>query len=98
MLPAATLFKRDTCEIFDIWKSFVVKPGGVATRTPIADGMVSVVAGLGALVLGQNWTVWNEELGAFMVYLVINGEGEEPLIENARIARRGRELLKSQKR
>lgn len=44
-------------------------------------------------LMGENWTVRLEELGAFMAQLAINAEGEEPIIENARIVRRGRELL-----
>ena len=42
--------------------------------------------------LGENWSVKIQELGAFMAFLAIDGAGEEPLIENARIVRRGRDL------
>ena len=34
-------------------------------------------------VLGKNWCVRIEELGAFMTYIAINGEGEDVVIENA---------------
>ncbi|KAI2616128.1 hypothetical protein GGS26DRAFT_453884 [Hypomontagnella submonticulosa] len=81
----------------NIWKSFVVKPGGVVTKNALADGFVSIAAKAGAIVFGKGWTVQNEELGAFMTYLAVSGEGEDALIENERIAKRGRELLESQK-
>ncbi|RYP40158.1 hypothetical protein DL767_001873 [Monosporascus sp. MG133] len=73
-----------------IWETFIVKPGGVATKKWIAPGVI-------AAVLGENWCIRIEELGAFMTYLAINGEGEDSLIENARIVRKGRELLELQK-
>lgn len=50
-----------------------------------------------AAILGENWCVRIEELGAFMTYLAINGEGEDSVIENRRIVRKGRELLELQK-
>jgi hypothetical protein len=56
---------------------------------------MGMVTGMG-VVLGENWSVRCDELGAFMTYLVIDGEGEDSIIENARIVRKGRELLKSQ--
>lgn len=67
------------------------------TKNALADGFVSIAAKAGAIVFGKGWTVQNEELGAFMTYLAVSGEGEDALIENERIAKRGRELLESQK-
>ena len=58
-----------------------------------------MVTKLGA-VLGENWSVRVEELGVVMVDLAVDGDGYEGLnegydfnFENARIVRRGRELL-----
>lgn len=58
-----------------------------------------MVTKLGA-VLGENWSVHVEELGVVMVDLAVDGDGYEGLnegydfnFENARIVRRGRELL-----
>ncbi|KAI0839025.1 hypothetical protein F5Y06DRAFT_286948 [Hypoxylon sp. FL0890] len=79
-----------------IWETFIVRPGGVVPGKIMASGALGVIPAVGA-VLGKNWTVSNEELGAFMVYLAINGDGEDHVIENARIMRKGRELLESQK-
>lgn len=50
---------------------------------------------VGAL-FGENWCVRVEELAAFMTNLAVNGEGEDPVTENARIVVRGRELLGAQ--
>ncbi|KAI1347254.1 hypothetical protein F5Y01DRAFT_318901 [Xylaria sp. FL0043] len=73
----------------DKWKILVVRPGGVATETMMGSRTV-------ASILGGNWCVRIEELGAFMTHLAINGEEEGPVIENAHIVRKGRELLKPQ--
>ncbi|KPM39541.1 hypothetical protein AK830_g7019 [Neonectria ditissima] len=76
----------------DVWETFIVKPGGVVTRRMMAMKMLA--PGIIAALFGENLCVMNEELGAFMTYLAIDGKGEEHLIENARIVRRGKELLK----
>lgn len=68
----------------DTWQTFIVKPGGIATKPWMA---------LGATLFGENWAIRVEELGAFMTYLAVSGEGEEPLTENPRIVKKGRELL-----
>ncbi|KAI8629581.1 hypothetical protein F5Y19DRAFT_475570 [Xylariaceae sp. FL1651] len=69
-----------------IWRTFIVKPGGVITKNMIAPGVI-------AALFGANWCIRNEELGAFMAYLAISGEGEEPITENARSVTKGREVL-----
>ncbi|KAJ8131561.1 hypothetical protein O1611_g2064 [Lasiodiplodia mahajangana] len=74
----------------DTWRTFVVRPGGVATEKMTGSRTV-------AAILGENWCVRIEELGAFMTYLTVDGEGESTVIENARIARKGRELLELQR-
>ncbi|KAI0460570.1 hypothetical protein F5B21DRAFT_452323 [Xylaria acuta] len=72
-----------------IWRTFVVRPGGVATDSITGSRTV-------ASLLGENWCVQIEELGAFMTHLAIDGEEESSVIQNARIVRKGRELLKLQ--
>lgn len=57
--------------------------------------MAASGAGVIGALMGDNWIVRLEELGAFMAQLAINGEGEESVIENLRITTRGRELLAS---
>ncbi|KAI1363208.1 hypothetical protein F5Y08DRAFT_252088 [Xylaria arbuscula] len=69
------------------WHAFVVRPGGVATEAMIGSRTL-------ASVLGENWLVRIEELGAFMVHLAIDGE-EGAVVENSRVVRKGRELLKT---
>ncbi|RMJ18263.1 hypothetical protein CDV36_002099 [Fusarium kuroshium] len=81
----------------DVWKAFVLKPGGVVPRTMFGSGFLGIVTSLGT-VMGENWSVSIQELGAFMMYLAVDGQGEEPLLLNARIVRRGRELLELQKK
>ncbi|KAI0517844.1 hypothetical protein F5B22DRAFT_602694 [Xylaria bambusicola] len=71
------------------WRVSVVRPGGVATEAIIGSRTL-------ASMLGENWLVRIEELGAFMTYLAIDGGEEGAIIENARIVRKGRELLKTQ--
>ncbi|KAI0430899.1 hypothetical protein F5Y09DRAFT_306442 [Xylaria sp. FL1042] len=73
----------------DRWKILVVRPGGVATKAMIGSRTI-------ASMLGENWCVRIEELGAFMTHLAINSEEESSVIENAHIVRKGRELLKAQ--
>ncbi|CRG87013.1 nucleoside-diphosphate-sugar epimerase, putative [Talaromyces islandicus] len=73
-----------------IWETFILKPGGIMTKKMVSSG-----AGIIGAMMGDSWVVRIEELGAFMVQLAINAEGEESIIDNARIARRGRELLES---
>ncbi|KAI0112958.1 hypothetical protein F4814DRAFT_329640 [Daldinia grandis] len=69
-----------------IWKTFMVRPGAVVTKGMMIPG---VIAGM----LGENLSVRVEVLAAFMTYLATDGQGEDSSIENARIARKGRELL-----
>ncbi|OTB12767.1 hypothetical protein K445DRAFT_304776 [Daldinia sp. EC12] len=73
-----------------IWKTFIVRPGAVATENLLIPGII-------AMVLGENLSVRVEELAAFMTYLAMDGRGEDSLIENTRIVRKGRELLEQHK-
>ncbi|KAI0973795.1 hypothetical protein F4678DRAFT_410360 [Xylaria arbuscula] len=70
----------------DRWNISVVRPGGVATQAIPGSRTV-------ASILGEKRCVRIEELGAFMVYLAIDGGDESSIIQNARIVRKGRELL-----
>ena len=53
---------------------------------------MGVFGAMGA-ILGENWSIRIEELGAFMTYLAIDGSSEDCVVENARIVRKGREIL-----
>jgi hypothetical protein len=79
-----------------IWKTFIVRPGGVVPKKMMAGGVIGMITGIGT-VLGENWSIRLDELGVFMTYLAINGETEDSIIENARIVRKGRELLESKR-
>lgn len=77
-----------------VWETFIIKPGGVVPRKMTGNGVIGFVTTLGA-VMGENFSVRIEEVGAFMAYLAVNPKGEEPITLNARIVRKGRELLNS---
>ncbi|KAI1109953.1 hypothetical protein F5Y14DRAFT_430717 [Nemania sp. NC0429] len=72
-----------------VWTTIVVRPGAVVTENIF--GARTIVA-----VLGENWCVGIEELRVFMTHLVIGGEEGNSIFENARIARQGKELMKSE--
>ncbi|KAI0151879.1 hypothetical protein F4776DRAFT_28 [Hypoxylon sp. NC0597] len=80
----------------NVWETFILKPGGVVSKRLMDGGVLGILTAIGT-VLGENWSVRLEELGAFMVYLAIDGRGEDHVVENARIVRGGRVLLESQK-
>ncbi|KAH6970663.1 hypothetical protein BKA56DRAFT_496937 [Ilyonectria sp. MPI-CAGE-AT-0026] len=79
----------------NMWEAFIVKPGGVVPKKVMGSGVLGMFTAMGA-VMGENWSIRIDELGAFMTYLAIDGKGEDSITENARIVRKGRELLKSQ--
>ena len=79
-----------------IWQTFIVKPGGVVPRRVFSGGLLNMITPIGAL-FGENWSVKVQELGAFMTHLVVDGDGEESITENARIVRKGRELLENKR-
>jgi len=68
-----------------VWESFVVRPGGVHSKSSMTTGLMSM--------FGKNWVVRDDELGAFMVDLAIHGCKVESPILNSIIVDRGRELL-----
>jgi hypothetical protein len=45
------------------------------------------------MVMGKNWVVRDDELGAFMADLAIRGGEKDTIILNSRIVERGRGLL-----
>lgn len=67
------------------WRLVIVRPGGV-----MSDGF-----GMGFLtaVLGENWAVNVNCLGAYLAYLAVGGEAEGPIVCTRTIARKGKELL-----
>ena len=71
-----------------IWRSFMVRPGGVLTKEMFARQCSGEV-------LGQNWSVKIEELAAYMTYLAIGGDENDTIIDNARIVEKGKALLLS---
>ncbi|OTA52566.1 hypothetical protein K449DRAFT_391354 [Hypoxylon sp. EC38] len=77
-----------------VWETFILRPGGVVPKRLMDGGVLGIFTAIGT-VLGENWSVRLEELGAFMVYLAIDGRGEDHIVDNARIVRRGRMLLES---
>jgi hypothetical protein len=83
---AETRITQFTKEHSDIWQSFIVRPGGVFSKTSFSSGLM--------LMLGKDWVVYDDELGAFMADLAIHGDEKESLIMNRRIVDKGRELLK----
>ncbi|KAF2670417.1 hypothetical protein BT63DRAFT_439460 [Microthyrium microscopicum] len=72
----------------DTWHSIVVKPGGVFPKG-------SVTAGLMSTILGRGWVIQDDELGAVMVDLAINGcvGDEDSVMLNQGLVQRGKELL-----
>ncbi|KAF4975766.1 hypothetical protein FZEAL_7482 [Fusarium zealandicum] len=70
----------------NIWKTSIVKPGLIVSKNVVFP---TIVAG----VLGENLSIRVEELGAFMTYLAVDGEGEDSTIENTGLTRKGKELL-----
>ncbi|KAM0330027.1 hypothetical protein ACHAQA_004197 [Verticillium albo-atrum] len=70
------------------WQAFILRPSAILTRGIPGAGV------LGA-VMGGNWVVRIEELGAYMADVAAGAEGEEEVVENARIVARGRELLEA---
>ena len=63
----------------------------------MGHGLVGFAASVGG-VLGENWSVKVNELGAFMAYLIAEGAGEEHVILNARITTKGKSLLQELKK
>ncbi|KAM0289005.1 hypothetical protein ACHAO9_006514 [Fusarium lateritium] len=75
-----------------VWRAFMLRPGGVITRRMRVPGRVFQI------LLGDEWVISNEELGAFFTYLVVEGETEPEdtfLIKNPEIAQRGRKILRN---
>jgi hypothetical protein len=70
----------------EVGQSFVIKPGGVFPKASYSSGLMS-------MMLGKDWVVRDDELGAFMTNLAIHGDEKDSLIFNNRIVERGRELL-----
>ena len=77
-----------------VWQTFIVKPGGIVSKNPMSSGLLAIITSMGS-VLGEGFSVRIDELAAFMTYLAVDGQGENSITENARLVRRGKELLPS---
>lgn len=75
------------------WQVYIARPGGVVSKGMIGRG---VVMGTFGAMLGKNWSITVEELGAYMAEVAANGGDNDGLIENADLVERGRALLKGQ--
>ena len=71
----------------DVWKAFVVRPGGVL----FGDSVLNNVA---EWVFGRSLVVRSEELGVYVADLVVNGWSDGAVINNITIVERGRKLLR----
>ncbi|RKL08266.1 hypothetical protein BFJ68_g9613 [Fusarium oxysporum] len=72
-----------------VWKAWMLRPGGVITNRMRVPGY------LAQLLLGDDYVIRNEELGAFFTYLAVEGsEKDEFVVLNRRIVQGGREYLK----
>lgn len=72
------------------WKAYIVRPGGIVSKGMFGRGVVMGAAGA---VLGKNWSITVEELGAFMAQAAASDEENCGLVENWCLVERGRELL-----
>lgn len=77
----------------DIWRTFITKPGGVATKNIPGHNLM-------ASLMGPSWVIRGDELGAAMTYLAVDGdaEREDSILQNLRLAEKGREILAAQRR
>jgi hypothetical protein len=72
-----------------VWKAWMLRPGGVITKRMRVPGY------LAQLLLGDDYVIRNEELGAFFTYLAVEGsEEDEFVVLNRSIVEGGREYLK----
>ncbi|KAF2186590.1 hypothetical protein K469DRAFT_726121 [Zopfia rhizophila CBS 207.26] len=76
----------------EVWQTCVVRPGSVLVGNSVRNKVQESV-------LGKNWAIRGEELGAFVAELVVKGGIEESavVVENLRMVERGREILKESK-
>ena len=70
----------------DVCQTYVVKPGGVATKGAGAMECVNEM-------LGGGVAISDEKLGAFVADLIVNGGEEEGVIFNKRMVEKGGALL-----
>ncbi|RBA17629.1 hypothetical protein FPRO05_11344 [Fusarium proliferatum] len=78
-----------TKEHATVWKAWMLRPGGVITQRMRVPGYLAQV------LLGDDYVIKNEELGAFFTYLAVEGsETDEFVILNRRIVEGGREYLR----
>jgi hypothetical protein len=68
----------------DVWRTYIVRPGGVASE--------SMLSGMLASTFGK-LLIRNVELGAVMASLAVAGDEDGVVIHNARLVERGRNIL-----
>ncbi|KAF4342739.1 hypothetical protein FBEOM_3323 [Fusarium beomiforme] len=75
-----------------VWRAWMLRPGGVITKRMRIPGYLAQV------LLGDDYVIKNEELGAFFTYLAVEGsEKDDYVILNRRIVEGGREYLNKMK-
>ncbi|KAJ7089841.1 hypothetical protein B0H15DRAFT_800486 [Mycena belliarum] len=72
----------------DVWQTWIIKPGGVATAETYAVTRMAI----GLLIMP---TIRDDEVGAFVADLLVHGKEPEGRILNERMVARGAELLAS---
>lgn len=92
LIPAARKIKsvfeteamKFTEEHEKLWQTLIVRPGGVLPKDTIATSVLG-------LVIGMNWSVRVEELGAFLAHLAIYGSKDRNFFENEDILKKERQ-------
>lgn len=69
----------------DVWQTFILTVGMVATGN-------SLKKALPEMIFGQNMVIRAEDLGAFAADLAVHGNEAEGFVPNGRMATRGKEL------
>ena len=69
----------------DVWQTWIIKPGGVVTAKTYA--IARMAAGMFMPMIRD------EQVGAFVVHLIVHGKEAEGRILNERMAKKGTELL-----
>ncbi|KAL8380770.1 hypothetical protein RB595_005180 [Gaeumannomyces hyphopodioides] len=93
LIPAArkikSVFETEAMKFMEehdqLWQTLIVRPGGVLPKDTIATSVLG-------LVIGKNWSVRVEEVGAFVAYLAIHGSKDRNFFENEDILKKGRQL------
>lgn len=71
-----------------LWKTFILKPGGVLPAKTEAYFYHHVTK----FMLGRHLSIWNDELAAVMLDLAVH-EGSEPVLYNNVISEKAQKLV-----